>query len=289
MTGGALRGDSCIEWVASSAGADWILRGTARRKKIAASRLSSCNRPARWVADAARSSSLTVKGLRSKLRRGAVACRLSEASVPSRLGAMALSPNVKGFQDDARLLTSQQLVAKYILPEQCGADIGFDQKALRARIARRFTVPLESVFIVGSAKLGFTLHDKYMNEEVPRPAYSEFSAASDIDIAIVSETLFDHIWKMCFDYWDRTGYRFGLPLWDQANDFRNYLFRGWMRPDMLPAAQAVSYSRQWFQFFQRLMSDRVAGDNRITAGLYREPYFFERYQEFSIARAQAKL
>lgn len=202
---------------------------------------------------------------------------------------MALAPMVADFQDDARRLSAQQLVEKYILPEECAADIHFDQRALRERIAKRFTVPVEAVFIVGSAKLGFTLHDKDMNEEVPRPAYSAFSAASDVDIAIVDAGLFDHIWKMCFDYWDRTGYRFGLPLWDQANDFRNYIFRGWMRPDMLPAVQAVSYSRQWFQFFQRLMSERAAGDNRITAGLYREPYFFERYQEYSVAKAQARL
>jgi predicted nucleotidyltransferase len=202
---------------------------------------------------------------------------------------MTLASIVADFQNDARQLPPGEMVQKYIMPTVCAGAISFDERVLRERIARRFLVPVEGVVIVGSAKLGFTLHDKDMEEEVPRPAYSPFSAASDIDIAIVNEHLFDHIWKLCFDYWDRAGYRYGLPLWDKANDFRNYIFRGWMRPDMLPASKAVNYSRNWFQFFERLMSERAAGDNRITAGLYREAYFFERYQGFSIAKAQARL
>lgn len=202
---------------------------------------------------------------------------------------MTLEASVAAFKQDLRQLGPATVVDNYLLREECAGDIDFDQRELRERVSRRFSVPVESVYIVGSAKFGFSLHDKYMDTASPRPAYSPFSDESDIDIAIVDAGLFDDIWKMCFEFWERTFFGYSLARWDKAEDFRDYVFRGWMRPDMLPAAPTVTWSRLWFQFFQRLMSERAAGDNRITAALYREMYFFRKYQEFSVQRALAKL
>ena len=196
--------------------------------------------------------------------------------------------SIANFRAALRELTVDQLFDQYISVEECAAHLDFDQHALRDRIARRFNVSDEQVQIVGSAKLGFTLVDKYMDTDDPRPAFSLFDDNSDIDIAIVSDRLFDEIWKIVFEMWHSSGYQFSANFWPTARQFRNYHFRGWMRPDKLPYEAGVAYRRDWFRFFERLVGERLAGDHRINAGVFREPYFLKQYQTVGLERAKAK-
>lgn len=197
---------------------------------------------------------------------------------------------IEQFKSDVQNLTADQVFDQYIAVEQCAGYPNLDQKALRARVAEHFGIEPGHVLIVGSAKIGFCLTDKRVDEgEDPRPAFSPFDESSDIDVAIISDRVFDEIWKRAFEFWHTSGYSRSWGYWSGGKDFRNYVFRGWMRPDKLPSEGSFKYKDEWFDFFRQLTSERAAGDFKITAGLYREPYFLRAYQSISIMAARAKV
>ncbi len=188
------------------------------------------------------------------------------------------------FKVNLLSLSAEEMFARYIAPDTCRGLVDIDQAELRGQIADHFEITPECVLIVGSAKLGFTLRHKMAKspDELPRPPFSEFSDSSDVDIAIVSDRLFDDIWKASFRFWHTSGYANAGAYWPSGKSFREYFFRGWMRPDHLPAEGGFRYRSDWFDFFRRLTSARAAGDYKISAGLYREAYFLEAYQTIAI-------
>ena len=193
------------------------------------------------------------------------------------------------FKTDLLALTPEDIFARYIAPDTCMGLTNVDERSLRARIAERFEIELASVIIVGSAKLGFTLtHKKAASEgDQDRPPFSPFSENSDVDVAIVSDHLFDSIWKRCFEFWHSSGYGRSDGYWPRGKHFRDYVFRGWMRPDHLPSEGSFTYKSEWFDFFRLLTSERAAGDYKVTAGLYREAYFLKAYQQIAITDCKA--
>ena len=188
------------------------------------------------------------------------------------------------FKADVATLTADEVYRRYVLPDACKGLTEVDELALRFKIANKFNIDVAKVIIVGSAKLGFTLRHKQKTEKkAERPAFSPFSENSDIDVAVVSDVLFDYIWKQCLDFWHTSGYANAKSYWAEGPKFRDYFFRGWMRPDKLPSEGEYSYKHDWFDFFRReLASERAAGDYTINAGVYRESYFLETYQKIAI-------
>jgi|GEM_PF-358976 len=188
------------------------------------------------------------------------------------------------FKSDLSTLPADEVYRRYVLPDTCKGLTEVDELALRSKIATKFKVDVSNIIIVGSAKLGFTLRHKPKSENIDeRPAFSPFSESSDIDIAVVSDVLFDYVWKQCLEFWHTSGYANSRSYWSSGQSFRDYFFRGWMRPDKLPSEGEYHYKRDWFDFFRRqLASERAAGDYTINAGLYRESYFLETYQKIAI-------
>lgn len=197
---------------------------------------------------------------------------------------MPLTPeHLLRFKADLLALPTSDLYRRYVAAEECVGLTDVDTLALRDRIADQFGIGREGVVIVGSAKLGFTVTHKPARGGGPaRPMFSPFSENSDVDVAIVSDALFDDIWKRCFRFWQESGY--GDGYWRSGSNFRDYLFRGWMRPDKLPSEGGFTYRSEWFDFFRTLTGDRAAGDYKVTAGLYREEYFLEAYQHVALQR-----
>ena len=202
---------------------------------------------------------------------------------------MALdSTYLAAFKADLLSLTAEEVFARYIAPNQCHGMTDVDEGSLRGQIAEHFCIPPQNVLIVGSAKLGFTLrHKPPRGDEGERLPFAEFNAGSDVDVAIVSDHLFDDIWKACFSFWHTSGYANAGAYWPTGKHFRDYFFRGWMRPDHLPSEGSFRYKNEWFDYFRRLTSARAAGDYKITAGLYRESYFLEAYQTIAINQCKS--
>lgn len=192
------------------------------------------------------------------------------------------------FKADLAALSADAMFAKYIAPEVCYGLPNIDQLALRQAVANRFNLALANVMIVGSAKIGFTLTYKEAKNatEEDRPPFSPFSDQSDVDVAIISDALFDEVWKQSFEFWHTSGYSKADRYWPRGKNFRDYFFRGWMRPDMLPNEASIQIKNDWFEFFRSVTNAGYAGEFPIKAGLYRERYFLERYQSQSIEKAK---
>ncbi|MBS1131975.1 MAG: hypothetical protein H6R16_2977 [Proteobacteria bacterium] len=144
-------------------------------------------------------------------------------------------------------------------------DAGFD---IIDRISTHFSIPFRSVHICGSAQTGYSY---FKNKE-----FSE--QGSDLDIAIVEPRLFQRYCEISFEatlgYTDLTKFltRDGV---NTANEFRDYLVRGYFRPDLMPSCGS---KQQWFSFFNRLSNDYPNHFKSINGGLYLSEVFFERKQ-----------
>jgi hypothetical protein len=185
------------------------------------------------------------------------------------------------FKADLPVMKVPNLVHKYVTFGDCYALNPDQHFNLIIAVADYFNIHPSEVLIVGSAKLGFSIaQDK---------RYCPFGDQSDIDIAIVSTYLFDKIWQQVFNYWEEYENIDSFVYWSRGNDFKGYLFRGWIRPDKLPPTRVFSLGRDWFEFFRGLTQTGLYGPYNITAGLYKSWYYLEKYQSIRIKECKQDL
>ena len=141
----------------------------------------------------------------------------------------------------------------------------------RQLIAEKFGVGFQEVFIVGSAKLGFS----YIKE-------TEFTYDSDIDVVIVNRDLFEYYSKLICDYQYNLDQFKKIPSKKELSDynrFLQYLIKGWMRPDLLPYSfQTGAIKTEWFEFFDSISNGKSnIGNYKVSAGLFKDYSFLEKY------------
>jgi hypothetical protein len=136
---------------------------------------------------------------------------------------------------------------------------------IRASLAAKFGVLAQdvSVWVVGSAKLGFSINEKHLPNGAVLPRYRAFSAASDIDVAVVSPRVFDLIWKDLSTYAHRVA---RLP-WDSGR-LGDYLVYGWLRPDHFPIRARLRRCDDWWDLFRALSSHARYGRRKVRGGLF---------------------
>jgi hypothetical protein len=182
---------------------------------------------------------------------------------------------IKKFRADLTTLETKFIVRKHIIFGTCfllSPDSYYD---LKAEVADNFQIHPSEVIMVGSAKLGFSIAKEHR--------YRPFCDESDIDVALLAPILFDEIWQLVYDYDQQGGY------WPDAEKFKTYLFRGWIRPDKLPPINKFEIGRKWFEFFMKLSSSEKYGRVKISAGLYRSWHFLESYQSVRVTECQNEL
>lgn len=147
----------------------------------------------------------------------------------------------------------------------------------RNRIAHFFQWKLgvnlgyHEVFIVGSAKLGFSPHKG-----------SVFNFDSDVDVAIVNEQLFDKYHEAISLYqYDIEAAKVTISRRENEmyREFLMYFAKGWMRPDKLPLAFQMKIGKDdWFEFFRSISYDHSeVGNYKVNAGLYKSFKYLETY------------
>ena len=153
----------------------------------------------------------------------------------------------------------------------------------RNRIANNFEVGFHEVFIVGSAKFGFSFF-------IEQP----FNYDSDIDVVIVNEGLFEDYYSKICDYQyksDRMYRTIHLKETIEYSDFLKYLVKGWMRPDKLPSSFKVDLlKKEWFDFFKSISNGKSeVGDYKVAGGLYKNYKYLEKYYLKNIEEYYQKL
>ena len=187
--------------------------------------------------------------------------------------AAEIGNRIARFQEDLVRLNDDTVFQKYIAFGDSyilTPELYFE---LKHDIAVKFGVHSTQVILVGSAKLGFSI--------APNKRYQHFGDESDLDVAVISQDLFDALWSIAFDYWNVAG------DWNRGADFRDYLFRGWVRPDCLPPS--IQLADDWFEYFRQLTAGQRFGPFKISAGVYKSWRFLARYQEIAIAQCRQSL
>ena len=175
------------------------------------------------------------------------------------------------FKSDLNSRGLRDVVRKHITT---GDPVVIDRETyyeLRREVALEFNIHPNSVVLVGSCRMGFSLK--------PERRYEPIRAGSDVDVTIISAGLFDFYWDKVFDVWENN------ILWrksQEAGRFKENLLRGWIDPRALPNLPSFEMSREWAEFFDKLSRRRVCGTRRINARLYRTWERLEAYQEIMV-------
>lgn len=179
------------------------------------------------------------------------------------------------FKRDLIEFAPVDIARRYVVFGDC-AVINSDQYfSLRKVVAEQFQLHPNDVLVVGSGKLGFSI--------APKKRYRMFGDYSDLDVVIVSSHFFDLVWKDVHRYSAQGGY------WEDEASFKKYLFRGWIRPDMLPADHRFEFKTDWWEFFNSLSASREYSVSRVRGAIYKSWYFLESYQEIAISACAREL
>jgi hypothetical protein len=197
--------------------------------------------------------------------------QLHPTRTATRMTGQAHEAAVATFRQRLTEFQPREIVQRYITSGGC-AMVDAEQLAEGAqRISSHFDVHHTSVFVVGSAKLGFSI--------APEKRFRAFGEESDIDIAIVSTELYLRIWRQLAALLNADP----TFRWNRHNLLKARHLTGWLRPDALPPSSALPLADQWFEFFRELTANQVLGPFKINAGVYFDVDFLESYQELAVA------
>lgn len=161
-----------------------------------------------------------------------------------------LSGNVVHFDNDKQRQVSRAICDKY---EVSSADL--------------------ALHIVGSAKLGFSISEKKKKDGTLLPRFRPFSPESDVDVAIVSERVFESIWDELSCHAHRSPW---MP-WDSGK-LGDYMVYGWLRPDHFPKNVRLRKCDDWWDVFRQLSADSRFGRRTIRGALFHSQEHLRRYQ-----------
>lgn len=177
--------------------------------------------------------------------------------------------NINNFKRDLKNndFSEEYIIRKYLCNGSSPVlddDIMFQ---IKHKISEKFKIHPNEVIITGSGKLGFSIaHDK---------KYKPFNDDSDIDVAIISERLFNDFWLELLNFNINLTSR-TLKENENYNKFKDYFFKGWIRPDLFP----FNYQNKniWFSFFSDLTNELYSyGEHKVAAGIFKNFKAFEIY------------
>lgn len=129
------------------------------------------------------------------------------------------------------------------------------------------------VIITGSAKIGFSLIEKRLQDGTVKPRFRRFDIDSDIDVAVLCPRIFNMIWLELSAF---AANRSSFPL--EHKKLGPYLVSGWLRPDHFPGSNSLINCRKWFPLFADLSADIRLGRRKVRGGLYNSREQLRQYQ-----------
>ena len=188
-------------------------------------------------------------------------------------------------------LSFERLVQKHILAARSEMLNDDQERDLRMAVADSFKVPITSVCVVGSAKLGFRLFAKPRkgNDRPERPQFSTFDDYSDVDVAIISQANFLFHWRKVYDFFRDGGYS-PKNRWTQEetnHDFGFYLMQGWVRPDAMPGTGDYDQKSAWQAKVDEINQKRIIQVG-VKVGLYFDDKFLMGYHANAIRKCKVQ-
>ena len=122
---------------------------------------------------------------------------------------------------------------------------------LKMEFANILCIHMNDIYIVGSAKTGFSMKPKCRGRGFDGDYLKskKIKNKSDIDVAVVSSSLFEYVQENIYDWsvaftrdWNSNKYysdgmeKFNVSL---KYKFLEYLGKGWYRPDLAPSTTAA--------------------------------------------------
>lgn len=136
--------------------------------------------------------------------------------------------------------------------------------------------PNQNVYLVGSAKLGFSIK--------PARRYGLFSDDSDVDLAIVSPSLYQRLWGEARRYNRNRGFWEADSRAHYKNDHANAV----IKPYVLPDSDTIPTRRTLFDLQAELQ--RVGGSPYpVTIAVWHGIEALEEYQLLSVMKCQEAL
>jgi len=188
-------------------------------------------------------------------------------------------PTVDEFRRRLREVGSQAIVDEYILNDASE----YISKASIAKIGARICATYQvvqadlDIWVVGSAKLGFSLTEKRTKAGFTLPRYRKFRPESDIDIAVVHPAVFAAIWNELTIH----AHNAGRWPWDSGR-LGDYLVCGWFRPDHFPRHARLMRCDQWHDCFRALSNDVTLGRRQVRGGLFYSREQLARYLQRAV-------
>ena len=143
-------------------------------------------------------------------------------------------------------------------------------------ISRGLRVPTTSICVVGSARLGFSL--------APQNFGRPFGQYSDLDIIVVSHTLFDPSWLDILTNrrtpWSELRKQTRYRLIEHREKHR--IYNGWIVPHFIP--EALGIGERWLTTFNGLSQIPFLAGREVSGRLYRTWDHAKLYHRWSLER-----
>jgi hypothetical protein len=143
--------------------------------------------------------------------------------------------------------------------------------------------------IVGSARFGFSMK--------PRNRLRAFTEDSDIDVVVVNEAIFDHVWiSLLVAAYPRLAANREIGNWNVPG--REELFAGWLTPTAIRmdwtiigarGAPLSQFKREWFNALKLAAGHSTKPHHDIQGRLYRTWRHAELYHLHSVAQLRRSL
>jgi hypothetical protein len=204
---------------------------------------------------------------------------------------MIYDSRVSEFKSDLFSMHAQAVFEKHVLASRSATLEAATERDLLLAISREFQTSVASIFIVGSAQLGFRLLAKQgdTERELPmREQFSSFDNHSDIDVAIVNRDLFLFHWHGVNNFYRSSGYSH-FSKWsshDERRAYSYYLMQGWLRPDALPGSGDFDHRAKWTKRVDQINQTRIT-HFPVKIGVYYDERFLVAYQTNSIEKCKA--
>jgi hypothetical protein len=183
--------------------------------------------------------------------------------------------SIQEFRSRCRQDNAETIVHDVILSNEAAHVSQDNREFLKDGICSKFGIQSNELqlWIVGSAKLGFSITNK-KKSGILFPRYRLFSGTSDIDVAIVSASLFRLIWD------DLCLYAHGQPWWPwDSKLLGDYMVYGWMRPDCFPKVRRCD---DWWNQFRVFSVNPRYNRRKVSGGLFHTITDLQRYQRRAV-------